>query len=147
MNEIQNNGENYFIYRKQNKTGESINIPLSNFALEIIHKYDNDERKVTGKVLPQRSNQKINTYLKTIADLVGINKTLTHHVARHTCATILLNRGVPLDVVQKILGHSSRETTSLYAKMSSKTVENQVLNAMDGFEKSEKLESKGTGKT
>lgn len=146
IDDIQNNGENYFIYRMQNKTGESINIPLSNFALEIINRYDNDERKVTGKVLPQRSNQKINTYLKAIANLVGITKTLTHHVARHTCATMLLNRGVPMDIVQKTLGHNSPKTTSLYAKMSSKTVENHVLKAMNGFETSENLEEKKTGK-
>jgi integrase/recombinase XerD len=68
----------------------------------------------------------VNTYLKTISDFVGINKELTHHVARHTCATLLLNKGMPIEVVQKILGHADIRTTKIYAKMLNETVKKEM---------------------
>ena len=109
-----------FIHFKQQKTGELITIPLLEPAKLILDKYDNNERKITGKVLPRLSNSKVNKYLKEIGRLVGIDesKNLTHHVARHTCATtILLARGVPLEVVSKWLGHTSIKQTLIYAKI------------------------------
>ena len=69
------------------------------------------------------SNQKLNSYLKEIADLCGINKNLTFHVARHTFATsVTLRNGVPIETVSKLLGHKSISTTQIYAKV----VENKV---------------------
>ena len=95
-----------------------MNIPLLKPAIDIINKYDKEERAITGKVLPKISNQKLNAYLKVIADLTGIKKELTHHVARHTCATtILITNGVPIEVVSKWLGHTNIKTTQVYAKI------------------------------
>ncbi|MDC7218139.1 MAG: site-specific integrase [Spirochaetales bacterium] len=69
------------------------------------------------------SNQKLNSYLKEIADLCGINKNLTFHLARHTFATsVTLRNGVPIETVSKLLGHKSISTTQIYAKV----VENKV---------------------
>ena len=77
------------------KTDDRVYVPILEPAKQIIAKYEKDDaRKVFNYVLPQYSNQKINAYLKTISELTGINKELTHHVARHTCATFLLNSGV-----------------------------------------------------
>jgi integrase/recombinase XerD len=133
-NQIRKNGDSSFIYREQNKTGESINIPLIKEAIEIISKYKNTtESKVTNRVFPSISNQKINEYLKVIANFVGIEKKLTFHIARHTCATLLLNNGVALDEVSKLLGHSSLRTTQLYAKMQNKTIENSVIKAFNNI--------------
>lgn len=74
--------------------------------------------EVTGKVLPTPNNQKTNAYLKEIADLCGINKELTFHIARHTFATtITLANGVPLETVSKMLGHKSLAQTQHYAKI------------------------------
>lgn len=103
----------------QEKTNEPLSIPLFKPAVDIIEKYkDSEERKVLNKALPKISNQKTNTYLKTIADLAGIKKNLTHHVARHTCATtILLSNEVPMEVVSKWLGHNNIKTTQIYAKI------------------------------
>jgi site-specific recombinase XerD len=102
-------------------------VPLLEPAKEIMQKYaDDDGRKVHGFVLPRYSNQKINGYLKTIAELTGIDKQLTHHVARHTCATYLLNNGVPIEVVQNILGHTDVKTTKIYAKMLNSTVKKEM---------------------
>lgn len=122
------NNEGY-IYRKQNKTKEVVQIPLYRIAIDILHKYDTDERKITNKMLPQISNQKLNAYLKTIADIVGIQKKLTHHVARITCATILLNEGVNLPIVQQILGHDNIRTTQQYAKLQNRTVRTETIGA------------------
>jgi site-specific recombinase XerD len=68
--------------------------------------------------LPRISNQKLNAYLKVIAEMVGISKTLTHHVARHTTATtVFLQNGISLEVTSKQLGHKSLKTTQIYAKV------------------------------
>ena len=57
-------------------------------------------------------------YFKEIADISGINKCLSMHVARHTFATtVTLTNGVPIETVSKILGHSSLQTTQIYARI------------------------------
>jgi site-specific recombinase XerD len=57
-------------------------------------------------------------YLKEIADVCGIEKLLTFHIARHTFATtVTLNNGVPIETVAKMMGHSSIKTTQIYAKV------------------------------
>ena len=130
MEQIRSNENTSFIYREQIKTGESINIPLVPEAMQIIEKYnDNENRVVKNKVLPHISNQNFNLYLKSIAGIVGLNKKLTHHVARHTFATFLLNKSVSLEVVSSLLGHTNIRTTQVYAKMQNNTVEEQVLKA------------------
>jgi site-specific recombinase XerD len=108
-----------FLEIYQNKTSEPVMIPIFPQAMEIIKKYQSVEKNITGKVLPHISNQKLNAYLKTIADLCGIDKPLTHHIARHSCATtILLSNNVPIEAVSKWLGHTSIKTTQIYAKIS-----------------------------
>lgn len=119
MNQIQTNQKGEaLISLTQQKTGHLVNIPLLKPALAIIAKYQNEERNITGNVLPKISNQKVNTYLKVIADLVGITKNLTHHVARHTCATtILISNEVNIEAVSGWLGHTNIKTTQIYAKI------------------------------
>ncbi len=114
---IEFDGNKYWIVLIQQKTQEYLRIPLLNKAKEIYDKYE-AERIVSGYVLPRISNQKLNAYLKVIANFAGIKKPLTHHVARHTAATtIFLANGVPLEIVSKQLGHSSIKTTQIYAKI------------------------------
>ncbi len=113
---IDENG-NYFLAFIQNKTGNKELFPLLAPAVNIYHKYSK-QREITGCILPRISNTKVNVYLKVIADLVGIKKKITHHVARHTFATtIALSNGVPLEMVSAFLGHSQIRTTKIYAKM------------------------------
>ena len=72
----------------------------------------------SNRLLPVLSNQKMNAYLKEIADLSGISKTLTYHIARHTFATtITLGNGVTIETVSKMLGHRNLKTTQNYAKI------------------------------
>lgn len=111
---------NMWIYLKQQKTDEPLAIPLLNPAQEIFHKYEH-LREVTGRIIPSLVNQKVNAYLKVLADLASIDKKLTHHVARHTFATtVLLENDVPLEAVQAYLGHTSAKTTAIYARMTDK---------------------------
>ena len=109
---------------KRRKTNVQSNIPLLPVAESIIEKYkDHPVVQEKGVLLPVNSNQKMNAYLKEIADLCGINKILTSHVARHTFATtITLNNDVPIESVSKMLGHSSLEMTRIYAKLLDKKV-------------------------
>ena len=81
----------------------------------ILQKYEGQLPK--GQLLPVLSNQKLNSYLKEIADLCGINKNITFHLARHTFATTTtLAKGVPIETVSKMLGHTNIETTQIYAR-------------------------------
>ena len=90
---------------------------------QIADKYVNHPVAVsTGVVLPVCSNQKMNAYLKEIADLAKITKPLTTHIARHTFASLSLNNHVPLESIQKMLGHSDIKTTQIYAKIQDQTV-------------------------
>ena len=74
-------------------------------------------------LLPILSNQRMNSYLKEIADICGITKNLTFHLARHTFATtVTLTNGVPIESVSKMLGHKSLKTTQHYAKILDKKV-------------------------
>lgn len=71
-----------------------------------------------GKVLPVMSNQKLNGYLKEIADICGITKPLTFHIARHTFATtVTLTNGVPIETISRMLGHKKLSTTQIYSKV------------------------------
>lgn len=97
---------------KRNKTQKSYRVPLLKNALEIVEVYTTDS---TQYVFPRISNPKFNAYLKEIADIVGIQKNLTHHIARKTFATtVLLYNDVPMEIVSELLGHSKMSTTQEY---------------------------------
>lgn len=111
---------NMWIFLKQQKTDEPLAIPMLKPAQEIYQKYE-QLREITGRIIPSLVNQKVNAYLKVLADLANIKKKLTHHVARHTFATtVLLENDVPLEAVQAYLGHTSAKTTAIYARMTDK---------------------------
>ncbi len=88
-------------------------------SLEILNQYADHPQCVNeDRLLPVLSNQKMNAYLKEIADLCGINMNLTFHIARHTFATtVTLSNGVPIESVSKMLGHKNLKTTQHYAKI------------------------------
>lgn len=104
----------------RNKTGKMYKVPLLPKAKEIMEKYENEGEKVFTGV----SNTKFNAYLKEIADVVGIEFNLTHHIARKTFAsTVLLYNDVPMEIVSKLLGHSSMKITQdSYGKIVQKRV-------------------------
>lgn len=117
---------NEWINMKRAKTQQTLSIPLLNKSKMMIEKYKNVDET---KVLPSLSNQKFNTYLKEIADIVGIDKRLTHHLARRTFATtVLLYNDVPMEIVSELLGHSKITITQEhYAKVVNKKVSEQMI--------------------
>ncbi len=106
------------------KTNKGYKIPLLPKANEIMEKYENDGEKVFEGV----SNTKFNLYLKEIADVVGLDFNLTHHIARKTFATtVLLYNDVPMEIVSKLLGHSKLQTTQdHYGEILQKRVAEQM---------------------
>jgi integrase/recombinase XerD len=127
-----------FIPEKTNsrtsKRVKRVEVPLMPAALHIIEKY----QESYVKALPVLSNQKMNVYIKVIAKTAGIDEKIevaiyrngqaqtemvpkytkiTCHTARHTFATISLQKGVPLEVVSRLLGHSDLKTTQIYARI------------------------------
>lgn len=109
----------FWIKTTRQKTNTPVTVPLLPKALAVIEKYkDNPASLAEGKALPVVSNQKLNGYLKEIADICGITKPLTFHIARHTFATtVTLTNGVPIESISKMLGHTKLSTTQIYAKV------------------------------
>jgi integrase len=120
---------NLWIFTSRQKTESPSRIPLLPPAKSIFEKYrDHPKCLNEHKLLPILSNQKMNAYLKEIADLCGITKTLTFHIARHTFATtVTLTNGVPIETVSKMLGHRSIKITQHYAKIIDKKVSEDML--------------------
>ena len=110
-----------WIMTHRHKTDTPVNVPLLKIPQAILQKYEGQLSK--GQLLPVLSNQKLNSYLKEIADLCGINKNITFHLARHTFATTTtLAKGVPIETVSKMLGHTNIETTQIYARITNEKI-------------------------
>jgi integrase len=108
-----------FINIIQQKTGDLVIIPILKPTLKILEKYKNSiDRLKHGRLIPKMSNAKTNFSLKVIGELADIKLKLTHHVARHTCATtVLLENNVPMEQVSKWLGHADLSSTQVYGKI------------------------------
>jgi site-specific recombinase XerD len=130
-------GEQWIVKNRQ-KTDSSSRIPLLPAALRILEKYENDAQcQIKNVVLPVLTNQKMNEYLKEIAERCDIEKLLTFHVARHTFATtVTLSNGVPMETVSKMLGHKNLRQTQHYAKI----IDAKIANDMNKLR--QKLSSK-----
>lgn len=116
---------NLWIMTKRQKTNTDVNVPLLDIPKMILKKYKG--KLPDGKILPIISNQKLNAYLKEIADVCGIKKNLTFHTARHTFATtVTLANDVALQNVSKMLGHSSTRMTQHYARV----LDNSIMKDM-----------------
>ena len=98
-------------------------------AMHIIEKYENHpEVQTSDKVLPVLSNQKMNAYLKELADICGIAKPISTHSARHTFATtVALENNISLEVVSKVLGHSNTKMTQRYARTTENLIKNNMI--------------------
>lgn len=129
-------GKQWIMTHRQ-KTDTLVNVPLLNIPLSIIKKYEG--KLPFGQLLPVLSNQKLNSYLKEIADLCGIHKNVTFHLARHTFATTTtLSKGVPIETVSKMLGHTNIKTTQIYARITNEKISQDMRllsEKLDGIEK------------
>ena len=119
------------------KTDIPVNVSLLNIPLTILKKYEGKLPK--WQLLPILSNQKMNSYLKEIGDVCEIDKELTFHLARHTFATtITLAKGVPIETVSKMLGHTNIKTTQIYARITDSKISNDMqalAGKLQGIEK------------
>ena len=114
-----------WIMTKRQKTSVETNVLLLDIPRAIIAKYSHKTYR-DGKLFPVLTNQKTNSYLKEIADLCGIKKKLTFHLARHTFATMSLSKGVTIESVSKMLGHTNIRTTQIYARITNKKIEHDM---------------------
>lgn len=132
---IKDNNDALWIRKARQKTNQMCNIPVLSIPQRILRKYeDNAECIKKGVLLPVISNQRMNAYLKEIADLCGIAKRLTTHVARHTAATVVfLANDVSMENVSKILGHSNIRITQHYARVLDSSIMRDMANVEKNF--------------
>jgi len=126
-----------WIMTKRQKTNVQSNILLLDVPKMILDKYKG--KSPDNKLLPILSNQKMNAYLKEIGDICEIDKELTFHIARHTFATtVTLAKGVPIETVSKMLGHTNIRTTQIYARITDSKISNdmqELAGKLQGIEK------------
>jgi integrase len=124
-NIIKDSSNNCWIKANRQKTGTRANVPILPPVQRIIDKYQG----MFDTLLPKLSNQKMNAYLKEIADIVGISKHLTYYVSRHTFgSTVTLGNKVSIENVSAMMGHSTIKQTQHYAKVLD-------VNVMDDMQK------------
>ena len=112
---VRDDEENLWMKFNRKKTGVLCRIKLLPEAIRIIEKYRGDERE---RLLPPMKYSTYQSYLKALRLRVGIAFPFTTHTARHTFATlIILEQGVPIETVSKMLGHSNVSMTERYAKV------------------------------
>jgi site-specific recombinase XerD len=129
-NIIQDTSKTLCIKANRQKTNTKANVPLLPQAIKIINKYQFESEAL----LPKISNQKMNAYLKEIAELVGLEKNLTWYVARHTFATtVTLGNGIKIENVSAMLGHKTIRQTQHYAKILDSSVSDDMQKLMEKF--------------
>ena len=130
---VKDNTGNLWIRKPRQKTKNMCNIPLLDIPLEILRKYaDYPACKKKGVLLPVPCNQKMNSYLKEIADLCLIKKNLTTHTARHSYATsVCLANGVSIENGAKMLGHTNIKMTQHYARVLDSSILKDMNNVRD----------------
>lgn len=125
-------GQKWLRLDKMQKTGEPVNIPIDAIfcgsPLKLLDKY---YRGLDIPYFGRYTDQYVNRKLKVLGAMAGIKKPITFHTARHTNATHLLNKGVALGVVQKVLGHTKQSTTEIYAKTLQKTIREEIRKAFE----------------
>ena len=129
---------NDWIFTNRQKTKSPVKVPLLAKAQELIYKYQNHPMtQITETLFPVITNEKVNLYLKEIADACGLKKNLTFHMARHTFATtVTLSNGVPIETVSKLLGHSKIASTQIYARVVERKVSEDMQILKDKMEAS-----------
>jgi integrase len=111
---------NWWILTRRHKTRVESNIRLLDVPLRLVEKYRGTVPD--GHIFPVPSNNCCNENLQRLAERCGIKTHLTFHVGRHTFATIALNRGMPIETLSRILGHTNIRTTQIYAKITDRKV-------------------------
>lgn len=132
---VEDNQGNLWIRKARQKTNVMCNVPLLDIPIQILEKYkEHPLCKKSGKLLPVLSNQKMNSYLKELADVCGIKKKLTTHTGRYTFSTVVtLANNVSLENVAKMLGHTSTRMTQRYAKVLDQSILKDMQNVRESM--------------
>ena len=113
-------GHLWIITRRQ-KTNIDSNIRLLDVPKRIIAKYEG--KTGDDRLFAVPSNWSCNNILKNIGKQCGFKIKLTFHCLRHTFSTSLtLAKGMPIETVSRILGHTNIKTTQIYAKITNEKV-------------------------
>lgn len=114
-------GDKLFYHAKRTKTDTDFVFQILTPARDLLDKYNYE--------LPKITNQKYNDYLKVIGSMVGVDR-LHSHMGRATAATLFLSKGMPINIVARVLGHTTLRQTVRYAR----TLNKDVMNAFDDLE-------------
>lgn len=123
---------------RQKKTKIENYVPLSENAISVLPPKDDKSDSDPVFTLPPETT--IRKTLKEWMTNAKIDKHITFHSSRHTCATLLLNSGVDIYTVKEILGHTDIGTTMKYTKVIDKTKRiavNKIPNLYSTKEESE----------
>jgi site-specific recombinase XerD len=134
---VPDNEGNLWIRKERHKTGIMCNVPLLDVPMKIIEKYkEHPLCQKRGILLPVLSNQKMNSYLKEIADMCRIKKNLSTHTGRHTfCSVVTLANGVSLENIAKMVGHTNTRMTVRYAKVLDQSILRDMQSVKESFAK------------
>ena len=125
----QENIKNGWIRLTMQKTGQAVAIPYAKLfegrAVRMLEKYGGD---ISGMNKNVPTNSQVNSTLKDLLRKACINTDfrVTFHTSRHTFASLLLEEGVPVTTVQRMLGHTKVQTTQIYAEVTERTIEKDV---------------------
>lgn len=119
-----------WIKKRMVKTQTDVHIPASELfdgkAIPLIERYGG----VTRLTSSMGSNATVNKYLKEVLRLAGCGDCgFTFHTARHTFASLLLQQGVGMATIQRLLGHASVATTEIYAEVTPDVIKNDLRRA------------------
>lgn len=121
-----------WIVMKRIKTGIQMQIPILPIPLDILERYISQTK--SGKIFPVPSNQVLNKNIKRLANAVGIKKSISSHMFRHTFGTtITLANGIGIEVVSKLMGHSSIKVTGVYARVLPKALSDAMDEIQNRF--------------
>lgn len=110
----------WWVVTRRHKTQIESNVRLLEVPLRIVEKYRG--KLPDGRLFPVPSNNCCNENLRSLEARCGLRTHLTFHVGRHTFATLALNRGMPIETLSRILGHTNIRTTQIYAKITDRKV-------------------------
>lgn len=129
-------GNNWLIYRRR-KTHIKSSIPLLEIPKKLLEKYR--DYQIGDRIFPVPEYDLCNNLIKIIAGFARIDKHLTFHMSRHTFATMMLSKGVPIETVSHMLGHSNITTTQIYARVTNQKIGDDMYKLsgiLHDFEKS-----------
>ena len=117
------NGEKWII-SKRHKTGVPFQVKLLDIPLQIIGKYRPFQKD--NSVFGEINYWNVCKKLKKVISECGINKQISFHCSRHTFGTLALSKGMPIESVSRVLGHTNIKTTQIYAKITTQKLGNDL---------------------